>query len=143
MERSAYGLSEVKFSGGDGKAMAFSGYGAVFGNVDSYGDVIEKGAFRQTLADAKRSGAWPAMLAQHGGWGLTSQDMMPIGIWTSMSEDDTGLFVEGQLADTERGREAYALLTMDRPAMNGLSIGYLATSWEEGSRPDETSRKTK
>ena len=35
--------------------MSFSGYGAVFGNVDAYGDVIEKGAFRKTIEEFKAS----------------------------------------------------------------------------------------
>ena len=34
-------------------AMEFSGYGAVFGNKDAYGDVIEPGAFAKFLADVK------------------------------------------------------------------------------------------
>ena len=29
----------------------FSGYGAVFGNIDSGGDIIEPGAFTKTLAE--------------------------------------------------------------------------------------------
>jgi phage head maturation protease len=45
-----------------------TGYGSVFGNVDSYGDVVAKGAFKKTIADAKTGvGQWPAMLLQHGG----------------------------------------------------------------------------
>jgi len=33
---------------------AIEGYGSVFGNVDSYGEVVEPGAFTQSLVDAKR-----------------------------------------------------------------------------------------
>jgi hypothetical protein len=52
----------------------FVGYGAVFGNKDSYGDTIAKGAFVKTLATAK-SGATaylrdvtsaPAMILRKG-----------------------------------------------------------------------------
>ena len=92
--------------------MTFDGYGAVFGNVDSYGDVIQPGAFAESLAQSAKSGVWPAMLLQHGGWGMGAEDMTPIGIWTSLSEDGVGLKVSGKLADTARGREAYALLKM-------------------------------
>ena len=43
MNKMQCGLLDVK--AGAGGEMAFSGYGAVFGNRDSYGDVIERGAF--------------------------------------------------------------------------------------------------
>lgn len=124
--------------------MTFSGYGAVFGNVDAYGDVIQPGAFADTLAQASKTGQHPAMLLQHGGWGMDSQSMTPIGIWTSLAEDGHGLKVEGKLAETERGKEAYALLKMQpRPAITGLSIGYVAKEWTARSKPDEPRRTLK
>lgn len=132
---------ELKLAG-DAAAMTFSGYGAVFDNVDAYGDMIVKGAFAETIAYAKSSGQWPAMLMQHGGWGIGADDMTPVGIWTSLEEDGIGLKVEGKLAATDRGKEAYALLKMDpRPAINGLSIGYIVKSYEPRSRPEEPRRK--
>jgi HK97 family phage prohead protease len=133
---------EVKFADG-AEAGTFTGYGAVFGNVDSHGDVIKKGAFRDTLRDAKQSGAWPAMLLQHGSF-LGGDDDMPVGIWTEMKEDDRGLYVEGKLAETQRGRDAYALLKMvPRPAISGLSIGYIAKEFVLGTKPDEPRRTLK
>jgi HK97 family phage prohead protease len=122
--------------------MTFAGYGAVFGNVDSYGDVIAKGAFRETLSGAKRSGAWPAMLSQHGGF--LGSDMTPVGVWTEMREDDTGLYVEGKLADTPRGQEFYKLLKMTpRPAINGLSIGYVAKEWTMRTKPTSRAARSR
>ncbi|TGP65442.1 HK97 family phage prohead protease [Mesorhizobium sp. M2D.F.Ca.ET.225.01.1.1] len=138
IEHMAVSLGEVKLDGADGD-MTFSGYGAVFGNVDSYGDVIAKGAFKKTLADAKKSSVWPAMLSQHGG--MFGEDATPIGVWTEMREDDIGLYVEGKLANTERGKEAYQLLKMTpRPAYSGLSIGFRATEWTMRSKPEEPRR---
>ncbi len=143
IERAAFGLREVKLAPAEA-GMTFSGYGAVFGNVDSYGDVIQPGAFADTLAAAQKSGQWPAMLLQHGGWGIGSDDMTPIGIWTSFAEDGIGLKVEGKLADTPRGREAYALLKMEpRPAIDGLSIGYIPKEWSQRSKPEEPRRTLK
>lgn len=142
-------LIEVKLASGDGSdatagEMIFSGYGAVFGNVDSYGDVIQKGAFKESLRESKKSGNWPAMLMQHGGWGMGADDMTPVGIWISMEEDDIGLKVEGKLADTARGREAYGLLKMSpRPAINGMSIGYYAKEFILGTKPEEPRRTLK
>lgn len=144
IERASFGLREVKLAPPETEGMTFEGYGAVFGNVDSYGDVIQPGAFAETLAAAQKSGTWPAMLLQHGGWGMGAEDMTPIGIWTGLSEDGIGLKVQGKFADTVRGREAYALLKMDpRPAIDGLSIGYIAKEWTQRSKPEEPRRTLK
>ncbi|MFC3097370.1 HK97 family phage prohead protease [Alteraurantiacibacter palmitatis] len=143
VRRAEFGLCEVKFAGDEGEeARTFEGYGAVFGNVDSYGDVIEKGAFRKSIAEAKKSGIWPAMLMQHGGWAMSADDLTPLGIWTGMEEDDKGLWVQGILAETLRANEARALLTMKpRPALSGMSIGYRARKFTLGTKPDEPRRR--
>lgn len=121
--------------------MTFSGYGAVFGNVDAYGDVIVKGAFSETLAEAKTANQWPLLLVQHGGWGLDALSLTPVGIWTELKEDDHGLYVEGKLAPTPRGQEIYALLKMTpRPAFNGLSIGYIPKKYTNRTKPEEPRR---
>lgn len=136
-----FSIGELKFST-DATAMSFEGYGAVFGNVDSYGDVIQPGAFADSLAGSKRSGQWPAMLLQHGGF--FGDDQTPIGIWTDMAEDGKGLWVQGKLAPTARGQDIYALLKMTpRPAISGLSIGYVAKEWTARSKPDEPRRTLK
>lgn len=138
-ETKQFGLAEVKFAS-DTAGMVFEGYGAYFGNVDSYGDVIAKGAFAQTLKDAKKNDVYPAMLLQHGNW-LGGDDNMPVGIWTSMKEDDKGLVVEGKLAETQRGKDAYALLKMEpRPAITGLSIGFRVKEMVLGTKPKEPRR---
>lgn len=141
------GLVELKFSGADtgADAMTFSGYGAVFGNVDAGGDLIEPGAFASFLADVKANRQpWPAMLSQHGGMQLTASDMTPIGVWTDFAEDGHGLKVSGQLADTPRGREMYALMKMSpRPAIDGMSIGYIAKEAIPRSSADEPRRRLK
>lgn len=139
-------LVELKFAAGDGAdELSFDGYGAVFGNVDSYGDIIEPGAFSAFLSDVQSGKQnWPAMLLQHGGYGMTAEDMTPIGVWTSLAEDGKGLKVSGKLADTPRGREVYALMKMTpRPAIDGLSIGYIAKEWEPRSKPDDPRRRLK
>lgn len=142
MDRVECGLVELKFDAtSTPDSMTFEGYGAVFNNVDNGGDMIVKGAFRATIKEAKASGQWPAMLQQHGGWGMSSDDMMPIGVWTEMEEDDIGLKLKGTLAPTTKGREMYALMKMQpRPAISGLSIGYRAVKWKMSDKPDEPRR---
>lgn len=138
-------LNEIKLAPTDAGTMEFSGYGAVFGNVDAYGDVIEPGAFSKFLADVKSGDQqWPAMLLQHGGWGMSADDMTPVGVWTDLAEDGTGLKVSGRLADTPRGSEIYKLMKMEpRPAINGLSIGYIAKEWEQRTKPEDPRRRLK
>lgn len=139
MERMTVPLCEIKFA--NEGAMEFSGYGAVFGNVDSYGDVIAPGAFAETLHRAQKSGRWPAMLSQHGAMGLTSEDLTPVGVWASLSEDGKGLVGDGVLAPTPRGQELHTLMKMKpRPAIDGLSIGYIAKKWTPRTKPDEPRR---
>lgn len=133
---------EVKFASGDAPAGTFSGYGAVFGNVDSYGDVIQKGAFRDTLREAKKSGRMPKMLLQHG-LGFATMDEIPVGVWTGMEEDETGLKVEGQLfaLNTERGQYIYE--GMKSGAIDGLSIGYRVKDASFGTKPEDPRRTLK
>jgi hypothetical protein len=113
--------------------------------MDAYGDVIEPGAFAQFLAEAKSGRMpWPSMLSQHGGFGLTSEDMTPVGVWDSLAEDGVGLKVEGTLADTQRGRDVHTLMGMKpRPALNGLSIGYITKEAVPRSKPEEPRRRLK
>ena len=146
MQNLTCNLLELKFAADEGaQAMSFTGYGAVFGNVDSYGDVIEAGAFSKFLGDVKAgSQPWPAMLSQHGGWQMSAEDMTPIGVWTDFAEDGHGLKVAGQLAATPRGLEMYKLMKMSpRPAIDGMSIGYIAKEWEPRSKPEDPKRKLK
>jgi len=136
-------MREIKLSSAE--AMTFEGYGAVFGNIDSYGDVIEPGAFSNYLSEV-RSGkqSWPSMLSQHGGFGMSADDMTPVGVWTDLSEDGVGLRVSGKFADTPRGMELYKLMKMEpRPAIDGLSIGYYVKEFEPRSKPEDPRRRLK
>ncbi|MCP1998250.1 HK97 family phage prohead protease [Nitrobacter winogradskyi] len=105
--------------------------------------MIAPGAFEKTLKDARSSGNWPAMLLQHGSF-LGGDDNMPVGVWTEMREDSKGLYVEGQLAPTTRGKDAYTLLKMSpRPAINGMSIGYRPVEWSMRAKPEDPRRTLK
>lgn len=105
---------QVKSVSDDG---TFSGYGSVFGVVDSYREIVAKGAFVKSLADIKKKGRPVPVLWQH-------RSGQPIGVYEKLIEDDTGLYVEGRLLkdDVSQAKEAYAL--MKAGAVSGLSIGY-------------------
>lgn len=131
---------EVKIAAADDGTI--TGYGSVFGNVDSHRDIVAKGAFKSSLMEAKSgSSPWPAMLLQHG-MGDEVDSKMPVGIWTDIDEDDTGLAMEGKLAlKTQRGAEAYELMKMTpRPALNGLSIGYRTKDFTLNPKTDKARR---
>lgn len=135
---------EVKFvPDGVTKEGLFEGYGAVFGNVDAYGDVIQKGAFKASLKEWAKAKSLPPMLVQHGGYMMTDMDALPIGKWLEMSEDDTGLRVKGQLInlDTERGKTIYG--AMKEGVLDGMSIGYRAKEFVHGTKPEEPRRLLK
>lgn len=135
---------EVKFAK-DAPEGTFSGYASIFNHEDFGGDVILKGAFKQTLADWAKKGKLPKMLLQHGGgyFGGSSEDMIPIGKWNSMEEDSKGLYVEGRLIalDTDRGKALHA--AMREGEMDGLSIGYRAKEFILGTKPEEPYRTIK
>ena len=105
---------EIKAVSDDG---LFSGYASVFDNVDSYGDIVRKGAFVESISEWEAKGKMPPIL-----WNHDPSD--PIGIYTKMQEDDKGLYVEGKLLidDVPRARQTHAL--MKAGVIDGLSIGY-------------------
>lgn len=106
---------EVKAVQEDG---VFEGFGSVFGNVDSYKEVVAPGAFAESLAAWKSAGRLPPVLWQH-------RSGEPIGPYLEMEERPVGLWVKGKLLidDVQRAKEARAL--MQAKAVNGLSIGFV------------------
>lgn len=95
----------------------FEGHGSVFRNVDLGGDIVVPGAFKRSLAKHKSDGGLPPMFWMH------NPDQVP-GVWHEMSEDDRGLYVKGELVDTQLGNEIRTLL--QKKAVRGMSIGYRA-----------------
>jgi hypothetical protein len=74
----------------------FEGYGSVFGVVDSYQEVVAPGAFTDSLAELAAKSRVVPVLWQH------RQDQ-PIGVYSEITEDDTGPVRQGPAADW-RGR---------------------------------------
>lgn len=130
-------FTEFKFL--DEKEGIFSGYGSNFGNVDEYGDLIIKGAYKKTLAEWKKTKKLPKMLVQHG----YGESGLPIGKWMSMEEDDAGLKVEGKLFPAETELLKHVHMGMKSGELDGLSIGYRAKEWEYGTKPGEPRRTLK
>lgn len=108
---------EVKFSP-DKPAGSFSGYGAVYGNIDEGGDMITPGAMARSLASWSAKGGLPSMYYNH------DRAKGAVGVWDKMAEDTNGLHVEGRIIglDTDEGKMTYARLR--EGAIKGMSIGY-------------------
>lgn len=100
----------------------FSGYAAVFGNKDSGGDIIEKGAFSKTI---REDFGRIKILSQH------TDCELPIGKPLELREDDKGLFIRGKISDTAKGRDIQTL--MKDGVLNELSIGYDAVEFDYDS----------
>lgn len=104
---------EVKAANDTGK---FTGYASVFGDLDSYRDIVMPGAFKESLLVHAAKNRKVPILWQHRG-------SEPIGVYDVVQEDEKGLYVEGSLnQDVQQGREAYSLLKQG--ALSGISIGY-------------------
>lgn len=84
---------------------------SVFGNVDSYGDIIEKGAFLESLNFKYPKGVWMHDWSQ------------PIAKTVEAKELDEGLYIKGKLIlDVQKAKEAYALIK--EGVIDEFSIGY-------------------
>lgn len=100
------------------------GYGSIFGNIDRGFDIVEAGAF----SDSLKSGPKVKMLWQHNA-------DQPIGVWDEVVEDEKGVRVKGHmLSEVEAGREATALVKAG--AIDRLSIGYRTLEFREAKVDD-------
>ncbi len=95
-------------------ALVIEGYASLWGVADLNGDVVQAGAFAESLAKTRAEGV--RMLHQHEGRAV-------VGVWDEIAEDARGLFVRGRIEDwSPEARFARALSRAG--AMDGLSIGY-------------------
>lgn len=93
------------------------GYGAVFGNLDRNGDIIDKKAF-----DSFDFKPLP-MLWQHN-------REQPIGLWDEFEVTDKGLKIKGHMLIDElaQAKEAYVLVKAG--IVHGLSVGFRIKDYE-------------
>jgi len=112
------------------------GYASIFGETDGGRDQVMKGAFSKSLK-SRVTRRIPMLLGHN-------QSAVPIGVWTKISEDNKGLYVEGKLAlGSDAGRQMYEVLKAG--AEMGISIGYrtirkeIVVPKELGKQADEWS----
>jgi len=107
------------FKAADDSTMKFTCYGNVKGNIDHAQDRTLDGAYVKSIERHKAAGTMPKMFWMHNPYET------PVGKWVEMREDAKGLYLEGEFANTEKGRELYELMKMG--ALDSFSIGYSVT----------------
>ena len=104
-------VEKLKFND---ETRVFSGYASKFNEVDSYGDTVFRGAYKETLQNRER----PIRMR----WNHFGEI---IGKWVSIEEDEKGLLVTGELTKGHSVADnVYA--SLKHGAIDGLSIGYWA-----------------
>lgn len=108
------------------------GYASTFGNLDYHGDVIVRGAFRESIRET--GGRWP-VLWQH-------DTTHPVGVGLEAAEDDYGLKVKWQFVmNTTAGREAWEHARAG--SVKGLSIGFRIPEGGSSRNSDGTRKLTR
>lgn len=113
-------LAGVKAGPDDGLAEGeFTGYASVFGNIDSYGDVVMPGAFAKDLDRWQEKGDPIPTLFGHN----MSDPDYNIGHVVEAVEDDHGLKVRVQL-DLENPKAAQVYRLLKGRRINQMSFAY-------------------
>lgn len=107
------------------------GYAAYFDNVDSYQDVIVKGAF----ADATNKSSEVKLMWNHN-W-----DTVPIGTVTMLLEDEKGLSFRAELNNTALAKDVKEGIKSG--AVTKMSIGYTTEDSETVEKEGKTLRMIK
>lgn len=114
-------VSHFDIKADDATEGVFVGYASVFGNKDSYGDVVAKGAFAESLKSFGEGGAGIPCYWSHQ---MMSDPMLNIGVTTSAEEDDHGLKVTVALDVENNPKAAYAHHLLKEGRVNQMSFAY-------------------
>lgn len=123
---------EVKSDNG-----SISGYASTWTREpDSYGDVVAKGAFLDSIAEIKDSGKVLPLLYNHNEMELKNF----IGTITELREDDHGLYFEADFDDTPEAQQARKLAADGRLAKFSFAydvIDQAEVELEDGRKANE------
>lgn len=122
LEHKNFNISSLEVKQDD-NGTVLEGYGAFFNNKDSYSDIIEQGAFADTIKGENRDRI--AFCYQHN-------MSMPIGKIEEMFEDEKGLFVKVRISESETG----IATKVKEGILKEMSIGYIATVKEYDNEND-------
>lgn len=129
---------QIKADAVDKDARTFEGLAAVFGNRDLGDDIIQKGAFSDTIAEWKTSGEAMPLLNSHNQWDV----MSALGQALTLKETKDGLQGKWEVIDGPDGDAVLARLRPSkrtgRPVVGKMSIGFEPMEWKMVK--DETAR---
>ena len=123
MKELEYKTSRFEVKAAEDDALHIRAYALVFGNVDSYGDVIASKACDAYLnsEDAART----KLCYQHNMENV-------IGVITEKGVDATGMWFEADILPTSLGKDV--IMLMKAGAINEISIGYRANEYHYEKR---------
>lgn len=107
-KNSGAGIGEV-----DRKLSTVVGYASKFGNKDSHGDIVVKGAFKRTI---DHNGPRVKTLMHH-------DPVMIVGKPSVIHEDDEGLYTETKVSRTAIGEDLLTLV--EDGVIDEMSIGFI------------------
>jgi HK97 family phage prohead protease len=131
MERKTFQIKDATLS----DAGTLEGYGAVYGNVDLGGDILERNSCRNVSDFVQRG----AILVGHNWSGL------PVATIEDAKQDETGLWFRAQYHSDDESQRAriVAKERLDRGKFLGLSIGYSTVEAEFGTLDGKQIRRIK
>lgn len=104
----------------------FEAYASIFGNIDSYGDVVQPGAFANTLKEWADSDNFLPVLFGHN----MSDPDYNIGHVIEATEDERGLRVLAQLdLDSPKGAQVHRMLKGKRISQMSFAYDVIKGTW--------------
>jgi uncharacterized protein len=117
----------------DPETGVFEAYVAIFDNRDSYGDIMRKGSFEQTLSDWRTKDAPIPVLWSH----RTDDPDMNLGHVLEAKETDRGLWIKAQLdLESPKARTVHRLMKGGR--VREFSFAYEVLDGGVGTKDGET-----
>lgn len=120
-------LHEVKVADVSDRFYSFEGYASTFGNTDLGNDIVERGAFTDSINDLKKNSKpindtefskLMPVLWQHN-WDE------PIGSFVEMREDARGLYVKGIMPKADDFVKGRVVPQMEAGSISDMSIGFM------------------
>lgn len=122
---------EIKAIGEDGDGR-FQAYASTFDVVDSYGDMVIKGAFLDSLAEYGSKGQGIPLYWRH----RMDDPFMLIGQTLEAKEDPHGLWVDCSLLDTNNAKQVHALLKAGLVRQMSFAYDVLEAAWVDRKPED-------
>ena len=126
IERRTFTVQDVEARQAEDGTMRLRGYAAVFNDASvplPFKETIAPGAFRKTLSETPDV----RLLINHEGLPLARTKNGTL----TLSEDDRGLFMDAEIADTNEGRDLYKLVERGDVDQMSFAFRVIRQKWNE------------